>query len=55
MGSVLEGWAFRMEEGERVLNITLKAKTTIKVSGGFRGFKEVLEKKITLTLTLTIT
>ena len=28
MGSVLEGWAFRMEEGEGVLNKTLKTKTT---------------------------
>ena len=50
MGSVLEGGAFRVEEGEGVLNKTLKTKTiflntiviTLKrVSEGFRGFQKV--------------
>ena len=48
MGSVLEGWAFRVEEGERVLNKTQKIKTVFlntivitlkRVSEGFKRFQ----------------
>ena len=48
MGSFLEGWAFRVEEGERVLNKTQKIKTVFlntivitlkRVSEGFKRFQ----------------
>lgn len=50
MGSFLEGWAFRVEEGERVLNKTQKIKTVFlntivitlkRVSEGFKRFQDL--------------